>query len=157
MKITFLVIGKTDEKYLNEGINGYLDRLKHYCKPEFKIIPDIKNVKNLTKEAQKLAEAEQILKNIKPTDFVILLDERGDQKTSPQLAKWFENLSLKSVSSVVMIVGGPYGFDEQIYKRANAQLSFSLFTFSHQMIRLMLVEQVYRAYTIIKGEPYHHV
>jgi 23S rRNA (pseudouridine1915-N3)-methyltransferase len=156
MKITFIIVGKTEDAYLKEGIDKYLKRLKHYVKFEIAEIPELKNTKALTPEQQKAKEAELIIKKLSVTDHVILLDENGIQLSSPQFAAYIDKKALGSVSNLVFIVGGPYGFDNSVYQRANDKLSLSRMTFSHQMVRLFFVEQVYRAFTIMKGEPYHH-
>lgn len=156
MKITLLSIGKTDDAYIKEGIDKYLKRLKHYTKLELVDLPELKNTKALTQDQQKTKEAELLLKKIAPTDFVILLDEKGAEFSSSQFAAYLDKKAISSTSSIIFIIGGPYGFDTSVYQRANDKLSLSRMTFSHQMVRLFFVEQLYRAYTIIKGEPYHH-
>ena len=156
MKITLLTIGKTDDAYILEGIDKYLKRLKHYIKFEIQIIPDLKKTKNLSEEEQKNKEAELFLKNIQNTDYVVVLDERGTELSSLQFADFLNKRMIASVPNLIFLVGGPYGFDQSIYQRANYKISLSKMTFSHQMIRLFFVEQVYRAFTILKGEPYHH-
>ncbi|GAB3918826.1 23S rRNA (pseudouridine(1915)-N(3))-methyltransferase RlmH [Mucilaginibacter boryungensis] len=156
MKITLLSIGKTDDAYIKEGIDKYLKRLKHYTKLELVDLPELKNTKALTQDQQKTKEAELLLKKIAPTDFVILLDEKGTEFSSSQFAAYLDKKAISSTSSIIFIIGGPYGFDTSVYQRANDKLSLSRMTFSHQMVRLFFVEQLYRAYTIIKGEPYHH-
>ena len=156
MKITLLSLGKTEEKYLAEGIDLYLKRLKHYIKLETTEIPELKNTKGLSQVQQKTKEAELIMKKLNPTDFVILLDERGQELTSLQFADLLNKRMLASTQNLVFVIGGPYGFDNSVYQRANEKLSLSKLTFSHQMVRLFFVEQVYRAFTILKGEPYHH-
>lgn len=156
MKIQIICIGKTDDKYLKEGIELYEKRLKHYVNFNFEIIPDLKNVKNLSRSEQCIKEGESILKHINPQDYVVLLDERGDSLTSLEFAAFFEKLGVQGRSQVVFVIGGPFGFSDAVYKRADKKLSFSKMTFSHQMIRLFFVEQLYRAHTIIKGESYHH-
>ena len=156
MKITFLTVGKTEEAWLKEGIEKYIKRLKHYARLTIIEIDELKNTKSLTAEQQKAKESELILKKISPTDHVILLDEKGTELLSTQFAAYINKKSLGSISSLVFVVGGPYGFDQSVYERANDKLSLSTMTFSHQMVRLFFVEQLYRAFTIIKGEPYHH-
>lgn len=156
MKITFLTVGKTEDTYLKDGIEKYLKRLKHYTKLAIIEIDELKNTKALTQEQQKSKEAELILKKITPQDYVILLDENGSTLTSEKFAAYIDKKAIASVSNLVFIVGGPYGFDPSVYARGNDKLSLSAMTFSHQMVRLFFVEQLYRAYTIIKGEPYHH-
>ena len=156
MKITFLTVGKTEDAYLKEGIEKYVKRLKHYTKLITIEIDELKNTKALTPDQQKAKEAELILKKIFPLDHVILLDENGMELSSQQFAAYINKKALGSVANIVFIVGGPYGFDPSVYERANDKLSLSSMTFSHQMVRLFFVEQLYRAFTIIKGEPYHH-
>lgn len=156
MKITLIAIGKTEDKYLIDGIDKYLGRLKHYINFNLLIIPDIKNVKNLSESQQKTKEAEQILKQLNGSDTVVLLDEKGKKYTSVQFSQYLNKQMIGSVQHLVFIIGGPYGFDETIYKRANSSISLSDMTFSHQMVRLFFVEQLYRAFTILKNEPYHH-
>jgi 23S rRNA (pseudouridine1915-N3)-methyltransferase len=156
MKITLLIVGKTEDAYLKEGIDKYLKRLKHYVKIDIAEIGELKNTKALTQEQQKAKEAELILKRLSILDHVILLDEKGLELSSPQFAVYIDKKAIGSVTNLVFIVGGPYGFDKAIYQRANDKLSLSRMTFSHQMVRLFFVEQLYRAFTIIKGEPYHH-
>jgi 23S rRNA (pseudouridine1915-N3)-methyltransferase len=156
MKITFLTVGKTEDAYLKDGIEKYIKRLKHYTKLAIVEIDELKNTKALTQEQQKSKEAEFILKKITPQDHVILLDENGIALTSEKFAAYIDKKAIASVSNLVFIVGGPYGFDQSVYARANDKLSLSAMTFSHQMVRLFFIEQLYRAYTIIKNEPYHH-
>ncbi len=156
MKITLLIVGKTEEAYLKEGIDKYIKRLKHYAKIDVTEIAELKNTRALTPEQQKTKEGEMILKKITATDFVILLDEKGMELSSAQFAAYMDKKAVGSVTNLVFIVGGPYGFDPLVYGRANDRLSLSRMTFSHQMVRLFFAEQLYRAFTIIKGEPYHH-
>ncbi|HEK21696.1 MULTISPECIES: 23S rRNA (pseudouridine(1915)-N(3))-methyltransferase RlmH [unclassified Mucilaginibacter] len=156
MKITFITVGKTEDAYLKEGIEKYVKRLKHYTKLELLDLPELKNTKALTEDQQKAKEAELILKKVTPQDHLILLDEGGVEYTSVQFANYINKRTVSSSANLVFVVGGPYGFHESVYQRANDKLSLSRMTFSHQMVRLFFVEQLYRAYTIIKGEPYHH-
>ncbi|SCW85549.1 23S rRNA (pseudouridine(1915)-N(3))-methyltransferase RlmH [Mucilaginibacter sp. NFR10] len=156
MKITFLTVGKTEDAYLKEGIDKYVKRLKHYTKLELAEIPELKNTKALSTEQQKAKEAELILKKITPLDFVILMDEKGMEFTSSQFAAYINKKEVTTSANLIFIIGGPYGFDTSVYQRANDKISLSRMTFSHQMVRLFFVEQLYRAYTIMKGEPYHH-
>lgn len=156
MRITLIAVGKTEDKYLIEGIEKYLSRLKHYINFNIVIIPDIKNTKNLSEAQQKSKEAEFISKQINPTDVVVLLDEKGKKHSSVSFSEYLNKQMIGSVNNLVFIIGGPYGFDETIYKRANGLISLSDMTFSHQMIRLFFVEQLYRGFSILKGEPYHH-
>ncbi|MCY4779533.1 23S rRNA (pseudouridine(1915)-N(3))-methyltransferase RlmH [Sphingobacterium sp. UT-1RO-CII-1] len=156
MKIILVCIGKTDDKLMVDAIDNYAKRLKHYINFEIKIISDLKNNKNLTQEQQKLKEGELLLKQVLNTDTLILLDERGTAYSSVGFSEFIEQKMLQSTNRLVFVVGGPYGFAESVYKRAAGLLSLSKMTFSHQMIRLFIVEQVYRAFTIMRGEPYHH-
>lgn len=157
MKITLLTVGKTEDAYLREGIDKYVKRLKHYTKLEILDLPELKNTKALTQEQQKSKEAELILKKLSVTDYVVLLDEKGLEFTSVQFADYLNKKNISSVQNLVFIIGGPYGFDAAVYQRAQAQMALSRLTFSHQMVRLFFVEQLYRAFTIMKGEPYHHL
>jgi 23S rRNA (pseudouridine1915-N3)-methyltransferase len=156
MKITFITVGKTEEAYLKEGIEKYVNRLKHYTRLMIIEIDELKNTKALTQDQQKAKEGELILKKILPLDHVILLDENGMELSSTQFAAYIDKKALGSIVNLVFVVGGPYGFSTPVYERANDKLSLSAMTFSHQMVRLFFVEQLYRAFTIIKGEPYHH-
>ncbi len=156
MNIKLIAIGKTDQEYLKEGIGIFEKRLKHYINFEIKIIPDLKNAASLSKEQQKNEEGKLILKESQNTDIIILLDEKGKSYTSMQFSKYLEQHMNNSVKNLIFVIGGPYGFSEEVYKRANGKISLSEMTFSHQMIRLFFAEQLYRAYTIMKGEPYHH-
>lgn len=156
MKITFITVGKTVDSYLKTGIDIYVSRLKHYTKLHIIEIDELKNTKTLTREQQKTKEAELILKKISSLDHVILLDENGTELSSQQFSAYINKKAIGSTSNLVFIVGGPFGFDTSVYQRANDKISLSAMTFSHQMVRLFFVEQLYRAFTIIKGEPYHH-
>ena len=156
MKITFLWVGKTTDAWLQEGIDVYTNRLKHYVPFSIDIIPVPKNLSKQDIEKQKEIEGEAILSRIEPSDDVILLDEHGTGYSSDGLAVFFQKKMSASIKNTILVVGGPFGFSEKVYQRANGQLSLSKLTFSHQMIRLLLCEQVYRAFTIIKGESYHH-
>ncbi len=156
MKISLICIGKTDDKFIQEGIDKYLKRLRHYIGFQLVVLPDIKNVKNLSESQQMEKEGEQFSKYLGTSDYVILLDERGKALRSVEFSGYIEQKMLTSVQHVVFLIGGPYGFSKEIVKRANDKLSLSRMTFSHQMVRLFFVEQIYRAFTILKGEPYHH-
>ena len=156
MKIKLLTIGKTDDKNLQILIDKYTNRLKHYIGFEFEIIPDIKNVKNLSQKQQKEKEGELILKKLKPTDTLILLDENGKEFTSIGFSEFLQKKMNSGIKQLVFVIGGPYGFSSEVYKKAQDKVSFSKMTFSHQMFRLFVVEQIYRAFTILKNEPYHH-
>ena len=155
MKTKLLVVGKTNDKNITKGIDDYVGRVKHYMPFDIEVIPELKNTKSLTQSNQKEMEAEQILKRLQPSDTVVLLDEHGKEYRSIEFARWIEKLQ-QTARSLVCIIGGPYGFADSVYERSDAKLSLSKMTFSHQMIRLLFVEQIYRACTIIKGEPYHH-
>lgn len=156
MKITLLTVGKTDKDWVRQGLDIYVSRLKHYVPFSITEIPELKNVSALTKEQIKTREGELILKNIRTSDDVILLDERGKQYSSMELAGVIRDKMTYGGRDIVFVIGGAYGFSEAVYARADAKLSLSRMTFSHQMVRAIFVEQIYRAFTIIKGEPYHH-
>jgi 23S rRNA (pseudouridine1915-N3)-methyltransferase len=156
MKICLLVIGKTDETYLQNGIELFLKRIPHYISFEMKVIPDLKNSKNLSEQQQKDKEGELLLQQITISDELFLLDEQGIESTSVEFARFLEKKMIAGIKRLVIVIGGPYGFSSGIYARANGKLSLSRMTFSHQMVRLIFAEQLYRAMTILKGEPYHH-
>jgi 23S rRNA (pseudouridine1915-N3)-methyltransferase len=137
-------------------INEYVQRLAHYVPIQVEEIPDLKNTKNLTQEQQKEREAEQVLERLQPGDVLVLLDERGREMTSREFSQWIEQKMLTTSRRLVLLIGGPYGFSPRIYEAASQKISLSKMTFSHQMVRLFLVEQLYRAFTILRGEPYHH-
>ena len=155
MKTILIQVGKTTNKHFVAGISDYVERIGHYMPFEVITTPELRNTKNLTEEQQKQAEGELILKQLQPADTVVLLDEHGHEYRSIEFARWLEQKQ-QTARRLVFIIGGPYGFSPAVYARANEQLSISKMTFSHQMIRLTFTEQVYRACTIIKGEPYHH-
>ena len=156
MKIKLIAIGKTDEKFLEEGIEKYLKRLKHYHPFEFIIIPDIKQGGKFTAENLKDAEGKLILQKVLEGDHLILLDEKGKEFTSGGFADFLQKKLNSVTTNLVFVIGGAFGFSPAVYQRANDKISLSRMTFSHQMVRLFFVEQLYRAYSIIKGEPYHH-
>ncbi|MDO3694598.1 23S rRNA (pseudouridine(1915)-N(3))-methyltransferase RlmH [Wenyingzhuangia sp. chi5] len=156
MKIVLLAIGKTDDKNLIQLIDNYQNRLKHYIKFELDIIPDIKNVKNLSEAQQKEKEGELILKKLQPTDHLILLDEKGKEFRSVNFADFLQKKMNSGIKQLVLVIGGPYGFSDEVYAKSQGKISLSKMTFSHQMIRLFMVEQLYRGFTILKNEPYHH-
>ena len=155
MKTELVVVGKTVNKHFVAGIEDYLERIGHYMPFSLTVIPELKNAKNLTEQQQKQAEGEQILRQLQPQDTVVLLDEHGKEMRSVELAAWLGQKQ-QTARRLVFVIGGPYGFSPAVYERANEKLSLSKLTFSHQMVRLVFVEQLYRACTIIKGEPYHH-
>ena len=156
MKIKVLAIGKTDDKNLQQLIASYESRLRHYVKFELELIPDVKNAKNLSEKEQKEKEGVLILKKINASDQLILLDENGTMHTSKEFSKFMQKKMNSGIKQIVMVIGGPYGFSNEVYKKAQGKISFSKMTFSHQMIRLFVVEQIYRAFTILRNEPYHH-
>jgi len=156
MKIKLLAIGKTDNKNLIALIDEYQNRLKHYIKFELEIIPDIKNVKNLSEVQQKEKEGELILSKLQNTDQLVLLDDKGNAYSSIQFSQYLQKKMNSGIKQLVIVIGGPYGFSEAVYKKSSGKVSLSKMTFSHQMIRLFVVEQLYRGFTILKNEPYHH-
>ena len=155
MKTLLILVGKTTDKHFAAGINDYVERIGHYMPFEIVTIPELKNTKSLTEEQQKSLEGDLILKQLQPSDTLVLLDEHGKELRSVELARWLEQKQ-QTARRLVFAIGGPYGFSEAVYARANEQLSLSKLTFSHQMVRLVFTEQIYRACTIIKGDPYHH-
>jgi len=156
MKITLLTVGKTSTPYIQEGIDLYLTRLRHYIQFEIQTLPDLKSTRSLSVEQQKEREGEAILVALTQADYVALLDERGTEMTSREWAAFLQKRMASGAGSVVFVVGGPYGFSQAVYDRANSLVSFSKMTFSHEMIRLFFTEQLYRAMTILRNEPYHH-
>ena len=156
MKITLILNGKTEDDYIQKGITVFEQRLKHYLPFEIIIIPALKNTKALSIEQQKQKEGELVLKYLQPADRLILLDENGKEQTSLQFSSFIQQQMNSGIKNLIFVVGGPYGFSEELYKRANAKVSLSKMTFSHQMVRLFFVEQLYRGMTILKNEPYHH-
>ncbi len=156
MKIFFLVYGKTSDSRLDALTQEYVERIKHYVPFQMEVIPSLKNAKNLSESQQKEQEREQLKKRLSEGDCIILLDERGKEHRSVDFAQWLDRRIGSSARRLVFVSGGPYGFDQQVYDMAHEMLSLSRMTFSHQMIRILFTEQVYRALTILKGEPYHH-
>ena len=156
MKTIFLVIGKTTDKRIEQLTDEYIGRISHYMPFRLEVIPELRNAKSLSQEQQKEQEAELIKKSLQPGDYIILLDEHGKERRSIEFAQWMQKRMAASPRRLVFIVGGPYGFAPQINKMAQEEISLSQMTFSHQMIRLLFVEQIYRAMTILNGEPYHH-
>lgn len=156
MKIKVLVIGKTDDKNLQILIDKYEKRLKHYVKFQMEIIPDLKKTKNLSEKEQKEREGELLMKKISPMDQLWLLDEKGKTFKSIEFSSFIQMKMNAGIKQLIFAVGGPYGFSADVYQKAVGQISLSKMTFSHQMIRLFLTEQIYRAFTILKNEPYHH-
>jgi 23S rRNA (pseudouridine1915-N3)-methyltransferase len=156
MTIKLLAIGKTDSSELNELIEVYQKRLQHYVNFEIELIPDLKKVKNLSEDQQKEKEGELILKKLTASDVLILFDEKGKQYTSVEFSKYLQKKMNSGIKQLVFLIGGPYGFSNAIYTKASGKISLSKMTFSHQMVLLFITEQIYRAYTILKNEPYHH-
>jgi 23S rRNA (pseudouridine1915-N3)-methyltransferase len=156
MKIILLTVGKTNELSFKNAISDYQKRLKFYIPFEIEEIPELKNSKNIPEEVQKQKEGELILKNLTDTDDVILLDDKGEEYTSLQFASFLEKKMISGNKRLIFVAGGPYGFSKDVYRRANGKVSLSRMTFSHQMVRLIFTEQLYRAMTILRGEPYHH-
>lgn len=156
MKIVLVVIGKTDEAYLEQGIAKYVNRLVHYIPFELKVLSDVKRNKNISFEQQKKMEGELLLQQFLPGDEVFLLDEKGKHFSSRSFSEFIDKKVMIGIKRLVFVIGGPYGFSPEVYDRANGKVSLSNMTFSHQMVRLVFVEQLYRAMSIIKGEPYHH-
>ena len=156
MNIRLILVGKTEEQYLKHGMAEYAGRIVHYCKFSILEIPELKNVKALSREQIKDREGELVLKNISPAEEVILLDERGKVFSSVEWAREMEKKFLYSSRDITFVIGGSYGFSQAVYGRADGKISLSKMTFSHQLCRVIFLEQLYRMFTIIKGEPYHH-
>ncbi len=156
MNIKLLALGKTDSIHLQNLIEDYSKRLSFYIKFEIEIINDLKNIKNLSEELQKEKEGEMILNKISASEELILLDENGTNYTSIQFSEYLQKKMNSGIKTLVFVIGGPYGFSNEVYKKAKGKISLSAMTFSHQMVRLFFVEQLYRGFTILKKEPYHH-
>ena len=156
MKITLLTVGKTDKDWVRQGLDIYISRLKHYIPFTLAEIPELKNVSSLSTAQIKTKEGELILKQVKPGEDLILLDEKGKQFTSVEFAKVLQDKINYIGKDIVFVIGGAYGFSDAVYARADSKISLSKMTFSHQMVRAIFAEQIYRAFTIMKGEPYHH-
>lgn len=156
MKIALLQIGKTTEKYINEGIEIYSGRMKKYCGFEIITIPELKDTRNMPVNEQKIREGRKTLQAMCKDDFIVLLDERGKEFGTKELAEWLEKKASVTGKRIVFVSGGPWGFSEEVYMAAHFSLSLSKLTFPHQLVRLLFAEQLYRAFTIIKREPYHH-
>ncbi len=156
MDITLLVVGKTDSSTIDQLISLYQKRLSHYAKFSIVTIADIKRGKNLSAKQHKQAEAELLLSQMQPSDYVVLLDERGGQYSSMEFAQWMEKRMASGGRRILFVVGGPFGFDDSVYQRANSKISLSRMTFTHQFIRVIFTEQLYRAFTILNNEPYHN-
>ena len=156
MTIKLLAVGKTDDKELQKLIDQYVKRLKHYCKFKIEIIPDIKKSKKMDENLQKQKEGELILAKTQASDILVLLDENGKNFSSVGFSTWLQKQMNTGMKQLIFVIGGPYGFSDEVYQRANQKISLSKMTFSHQMVRLFFTEQIYRAFTILKNEPYHH-
>lgn len=156
MQFTLLVIGRTTDRHVQALIDDYSNRLQHYVPFSLDVIPELKNTRAMSAEQQKAAEADLIRKQLQPGDHVVLLDEHGTERRSVEFAQWLQKRMATGARRIVFIVGGPYGFDPSIHALANEEISLSQMTFSHQLIRVLFVEQLYRAHTILRGEPYHH-
>ena len=156
MELKLVTVGKTDVKWVKEGLDLYVSRLRHYVPFSLVEIPQLKNVSAFTQEQIKEKEGELILKQLNPGDSVILLDERGKEYRSVEWAEWIRQRLARGGKGLVFVVGGAYGFSRAVYDRAEGMISLSKMTFSHQMVRTIFAEQLYRAFTIIRGEPYHH-
>jgi 23S rRNA (pseudouridine1915-N3)-methyltransferase len=156
MKTILLVVGRTTDPHFIASIDEYIGRVKHYIPFEMEVIPELRNTKSQSEELQKEREGELIMKSLQAGDTVVLLDEHGREFRSVEFARWMEKRLANAGRRLVFVVGGPYGFSEKVYQAATCKISLSQMTFSHQMIRLIFVEQIYRAMTILRGEPYHH-
>ncbi|MDR2911609.1 MAG: 23S rRNA (pseudouridine(1915)-N(3))-methyltransferase RlmH [Bacteroidales bacterium] len=156
MKVILLVVGKTDKRYVQDAVDEYIKRLKHYVSFDLEVIPDLKNSKNITSEMHKIKEGCLILNREFNGKELHLFDEGGQMFTSREFASFIEKKMLSGLKELIFVIGGPYGFSTEVYEKANSKISLSKMTFSHQMARILCVEQIYRALTILKGEPYHH-
>lgn len=156
MKTILLVVGRTTDKHFVANIEDYISRVNHYMPFSMEVIPELKDTKNMSEEDQKQRESELFRKALQPSDYLVLLDEHGTELRSIEFARWMQKKMASSPRRLVFLVGGPYGFAKNIYETAQEKISLSKMTFSHQMIRLLFVEQIYRAMTILNGEPYHH-
>ena len=156
MNIKLIVIGKTDNINLNALIEEYTKRLRFYFKFDLEVIPDIKNVKNLSESEQKTKEGQLILEKLIPTDQLILLDENGKEFNSFGFSDFLQKKMNSGIKTLVFVIGGPYGFSDEVYQKAQGKVALSQMTFSHQMVRLFVIEQIYRGFTILNNEPYHH-
>lgn len=156
MTIELIVIGKTDSKEVAALVENYLKRVNHYCRFALTTLPDVKNTKSLTIKQQRTLEGEALLRQFADGDYVVLLDEKGTEMRSVEFAYWLQKRMNSGVKRLVLVIGGPYGFSEAVYNRADGLLSLSRMTFSHQIVRAIFAEQIYRAFTILSNEPYHH-
>ena len=156
MNIELIVVGKTDQKEVEALVEMYAKRINRYCKFSITTLVDVRNTKNMAPSRQKQLEGEAILRLVGEGDCLTLMDERGAQYTSMEYAQWLQKRMLSGVKRLVLVIGGPYGFSEEVYKRADQKISLSKMTFSHQIVRAIFTEQLYRAFTILHNEPYHH-
>lgn len=156
MKITLAVIGKTEVGFVRQGIDEYVKRLQHYVQFNIQYIGDVKSTRNMSEAQQKTAEGKSLLAAIDTSDYVVLLDEYGTERTSMDYSQWLQRRMASGSKRLVFVVGGPYGFSPEVYDRANEKISLSKMTFPHELVRLIFVEQLYRAFTILRHEPYHH-
>jgi 23S rRNA (pseudouridine1915-N3)-methyltransferase len=156
MKIALLQTGKTSERYLNEGITMFEERIRKYSTFEILTVPDLRRTRNLPAQEQKIREGEQILRFFRNDDYIVILDEKGKEFSTIEFSSWLEKIFMLQKKRIVFVIGGAWGFSEEILKKADMSVSLSRLTFSHQMVRLLFLEQLYRAFTVIKGEPYHH-
>ena len=156
MQIELIVVGKTDSKEVTALVEMYQKRVNHYCRFAITTLPDLRNTKNLSPQQQNQSEGERILAQLTDSDYVVLLDEHGDELRSVEFSEWIRKRMVSGLKRLIFVIGGPYGFSEEVYKRANQQISLSKMTFSHQIVRAIFAEQIYRAFTILNNEPYHH-
>ena len=156
MQIELIVIGKTDSKEIESLVALYARRVNRYCKFGITVLPDVRNTRSLTVKQQRTAEGEALVRQFSEGDFVALLDERGEEQRSVEFALWLQRRLNSGTKRLVVVIGGPYGFSDEVYARAHARLSLSRMTFSHQIVRAIFAEQLYRAFTILRNEPYHH-
>lgn len=156
MTLELIVIGKTDSEEVAALVGMYARRVNHYCKFTVTTLPDVRTTRSMTVRQQRTAEGEAILRQLSQGDYVVLLDERGDEMRSVEFALWLQKRLNSGVKRLVLVIGGPYGFSDEVYARADAKLSLSRMTFSHQIVRAIFAEQIYRAFTILRNEPYHH-
>ncbi|MBE6207653.1 MAG: 23S rRNA (pseudouridine(1915)-N(3))-methyltransferase RlmH [Rikenellaceae bacterium] len=156
MQIELIVVGKTDSKEVSALVEMYQKRINHYCRFSITTLPDLRNTKNLSSNQQNQSEGERILAQLTESDYVVLLDEHGEELRSMDFAQWIRKRMVSGLKRLVFVIGGPYGFSEEVYRRANSKLSLSKMTFSHQIVRAIFAEQIYRAFTILNNEPYHH-
>ena len=156
MNIELIAVGKTDSQAVESLVEVYAQRINHYCRFSMTMLPDVRNTRNISAAQQRTAEGEAILRQLTAGDFVALFDERGTEFRSMEFAAWMQKRMNSGIRRLVLVIGGPYGFSEAVYERADARVSLSKMTFSHQIVRALIAEQLYRAFTILNNEPYHH-